>query len=484
MIRVHNYRKGFATNSSSTHSIVIHDGKKLRSSPPYGTYMFGWEPFTLLTREEKLDYLVASVNMGLRKLPPKEAIREIESLTGVDVSGRDLDNIYVDHQSVLTFPSSYDGRRPVDPRFVEEFKTFLFREDVAILGGDDNGGAHPNRCDVSDLDFINRLQEAPGTRCRWDEKYKYFTLFNDRTGDKIRMTFEGKDYYSLVRNPREIVKARTPELVDIKITDSCGWGCPYCYQDSNEDGKHATITALRTIAETLSKMQVFEVAIGGGDPLDHPSFIKILQLFREHHIIPNFSTRSSAWLKSKNFVGKVLENIGAFAISVRGSDDVRVIRKLAEDAGAVDKLAFHYVLGTGDGIEEIVKAAAGMDYRQRAIPVTILWPKKVGRGASWEFHDEDLIQAIMNLRSWRTREGGGGIHYQIGADTTTISNFTDYQLGELGIDIRTYDRYEGKFSMYIDAVNGKVGPTSYEPKKLVDVPPMTEEGMVEYFGRW
>ena len=62
--------------------------------------------------------------------------------------------------------------------------------------------------------------------------------------------------------------------MDIKITNSCSMGCKFCHEGSMPDGKHGNILNEKFI-ETLHPYQ--EVAIGGGNILEHPDLIPFLK---------------------------------------------------------------------------------------------------------------------------------------------------------------------------------------------------------------
>jgi hypothetical protein len=72
-------------------------------------------------------------------------------------------------------------------------------------------------------------------------------------------------------------------------------------------------------------MQVFEVAIGGGEPTEHPDFISFIMELKYHGITPNFSTRDLSWMRDPTKRDNILNNIGSFAYSVDRADDVEYL---------------------------------------------------------------------------------------------------------------------------------------------------------------
>lgn len=70
-----------------------------------------------------------------------------------------------------------------------------------------------------------------------------------------------------VREWEGVQKVEFPESIDVKITDYCLMGCKFCYEMSTRKGKHGDLETLKTKLSSLPSG--IELAIGGGNPLDH-----------------------------------------------------------------------------------------------------------------------------------------------------------------------------------------------------------------------
>ena len=84
-----------------------------------------------------------------------------------------------------------------------------------------------------------------------------------------------------------------PEFMDIKITDKCMGGCSYCYQNSlpNWDEYWDVVGKIKQYFSWMSDNEKpFQVALGWGNPNEHPSFIPILASFYLLGILPNYTT--------------------------------------------------------------------------------------------------------------------------------------------------------------------------------------------------
>ena len=98
------------------------------------------------------------------------------------------------------------------------------------------------------------------------------SIFDD--GTKIR------------ENDLDFFEPNTVESMDIKITNKCDMGCPMCHEDSQKDGKHGDIWS----PCFLDKLHPYtELAIGGGNPLEHPDLLPFLIKCKEHKFIPSMT---------------------------------------------------------------------------------------------------------------------------------------------------------------------------------------------------
>ena len=87
------------------------------------------------------------------------------------------------------------------------------------------------------------------------------------------------------------------ENIDIKITNKCtGTNCSYCHEGSSPCGKHGDILNLK-FWDTLHQGQ--EVALGGGNVLEHPDFISLLYKLRDLKVIANITVNQIHFIKHR-----------------------------------------------------------------------------------------------------------------------------------------------------------------------------------------
>lgn len=122
-------------------------------------------------------------------------------------------------------------------------------------------------------------------RCFPEHNYKSFFI-------------DGKTMRIRIDPSKPITELKYPEFYDVKITNYCTGKCPYCYQNSlpaQVDKAHKEyMDAFDKIEMYFGSMtenqKPFQVAIGGGNPNEHPDFIPILSLFNCLGITPNYTT--------------------------------------------------------------------------------------------------------------------------------------------------------------------------------------------------
>ena len=118
-------------------------------------------------------------------------------------------------------------------------------------------------------------------------KYKngnYFVSLNTSNGTKIR------------ENDLDFFDAEFPESADVKVTNKCSNGCTFCHENSTKDGKHSD--ALHSpVWDSFHPYS--EVALGGGNLMEYPDLVPLLERLKTLKLIPNITVHQ--WDFEKNF---------------------------------------------------------------------------------------------------------------------------------------------------------------------------------------
>lgn len=120
----------------------------------------------------------------------------------------------------------------------------------------------------------------------------YTVTIDTQNGTKIR------------ENDIDFFRADFPESMDIKITNRCDMGCAMCHENSTKDGLHGDIMS----EGFIDKLHPYtELAIGGGNPLEHPDLVPFLEKCKELELIPSMTVNQMHFINNKNFLKHLID---------------------------------------------------------------------------------------------------------------------------------------------------------------------------------
>lgn len=149
----------------------------------------------------------------------------------------------------------------------------------------------------------------------------YASFFNPDTGFFARIPDEGE------KDP--FWSPHGPELMDISITNWCDKGCAFCYKSSTKRGEHMALDDYKGVIDQAAEMRTFQVALGGGNPNEHPNFAEILEYTAFRGVVPNYTTNGRGL--SNEILNATRKYCGAVAVSAYPPYD--------ETAATIEKLA-------------------------------------------------------------------------------------------------------------------------------------------------
>jgi hypothetical protein len=457
-------RLGFATNSSSAHSIVLH------SSPAYAAmvgddgfaYAATNEHFELSKVESKFAYLLWAHQQAGKLSVSAHTVMGLMKDFG-DGHGMDVHRVLEMAQDPNLDGEYYAGVLCKEGIELGLWIRFMVQGPVSIHGWYDNNTspveyarAHDNlACDFNDLRF---RQDGDA-----------LVAFDPANGFKFRWS------------PTPYTKATLPELVDLKITDYCGWGCKFCYQGSTTKGQHADYDTLTRAIDAFAAAGVFEIAVGGGEPVQHPRFADLLTYALKKKVTLNFTTYGVDWAVAGNPIVEAMKAAywtGGIGVSVHSLGDLAKVDSLASNLRDLGVHRAQVMAQTVVGVlpmaatRAIVEASIAAD-RQ----VLLLGYKTTGRGASFKRKADDTAEMLRVLETAKAAIGrpaefdkyGSLItrNFSLSVDTAFLDTYGPL-LDAVGIPTVLRTSPEGKFSMYVDAVTGLAAPSSYaEPDASV-----------------
>lgn len=204
----------------------------------------------------------------------------------------------------------------------------------------------------------------------------YNIILNLDSGTKIRETIDPEATAFI---------PETIESFDCKITNSCDMGCPMCHENSVPNGKHGDLFA----PSFLDKLHPYtEIAIGGGNPLEHPDLYKFLQLCKERKFIPSMTVNQVHFEKNFDFIKKLVDEKLIYGLGVSLNNvNKNFVNKLREIPNAV----VHVI----NGLVTLSDLDKMKDFRVRKI--LILGYKVFRRGESLYKKESDDINIRGNV---------------------------------------------------------------------------------------
>lgn len=198
----------------------------------------------------------------------------------------------------------------------------------------------------------------------------YIVSINILDGSKIRQN--NLDYF----------EPDTVESIDVKITNKCGGTevynnneiksysnlhCAFCHEGSSPFGKHGDILA----PSFLDKLHPYcELAIGGGNPLQHPDLDAFLLKCKERRHIPNMTVNQRHFLYEFDRIKKMYQDRLIFGLGVSLVD---VTDELIEKIKEIPTVVVHVING-------LVTEEQLRRLKDNNLKVLILGYKEVRRG--------------------------------------------------------------------------------------------------------
>ena len=212
-----------------------------------------------------------------------------------------------------------------------------------------------------------------------------YTIFFDRkSGVFIRMGNSGDDPF---------FNSKGPELLDISITNYCEKGCSFCYRASNPLGQHMELKDYCRLLEQAQRAGVLQIALGGGNPNQHPDFIRILEQTRRHSIIPSYTTNGQGM--TEEIYRATKELCGALAVSWYAPylDAKKVISKCKKYG---IKVNIHFLLSKQTIREAIRLLQEETELLQQVNAIIFLNYKPIHSTADWCLTDDDNLLEFLD----------------------------------------------------------------------------------------
>lgn len=285
------------------------------------------------------------------------------------------------------------------------------------------------------------------------------TLYNYRNGNYMVNIMD--DGTKLCFTDDNEWKPAFAENIDIKITDRCtGTNCAYCHEGSGPNEQHGDILSLK-FWNTLHKGQ--EVALGGGNVLEHPDFISLLYKLKEHGVISNITVNQIHFIKHHDLIEELIKNKLVYGVGISLVTPSKTLISLISQE-IYKNVVIHTINGilTKDDIKKL---------KDKHVKLLILGYKHLRRGNDYFDKEKDKIEANQKWLSDNILELTK--HFE-------IISFDNLALEQLDMKNKvnpiTWNKYymgdDGTTTFYIDCVRKEYAMSSTTPldkrHKLLD----------------
>lgn len=274
---------------------------------------------------------------------------------------------------------------------------------------------------------------------------------------KILGTYENGDYTVMIFNDgtkirfnnKATMTADFPESIDMKISNRCDKGCPMCHEKSVPDGELANLS--HPLLDSLHSYT--ELALGGGNVLEHPDLFPFLSRMKDKKVICNMTLHLDHFIEANSYIKWLQEEgyIHGVGISVNKVIDRDTIDRIV----AIPNTVVHTIAGImpREGYEALY---------DRNIKLLILGYKNYGRGAEYIKHDKDLWTKIeilhFNLMDMMS-------HFKlISFDNLALEQLGVKDLVDKDVWDKSYMGDDGGYTMYIDLVKEQFAKSSVSPR--------------------
>ena len=255
-------------------------------------------------------------------------------------------------------------------------------------------------------------------------------------GTKIRETEEDEFIPSFAEN------------CDVKITDKCDGGCPFCYEGCTSNGKHGDILNYKFL-DTLHSYT--ELAINGND-LSHPDLVPFMHKMKEKKIILNMTVNQIHFERHFDIIKEWIDEglIYGLGVSLKEPTD-KFINMITQFPNAV----IHVINGVVSVHDLSILAGHNLK-------VLILGYKNLRRGESYYEQNDDIVNALQeDLNKYLFPE-------IIDKNWFKIVSFDNLAIKQLHVQEHLpkeqweefYMGDDGNYTFYIDMVDGTFGKNS------------------------
>ena len=241
------------------------------------------------------------------------------------------------------------------------------------------------------------------------------------------------------------------ENCDVKITDKCDGGCPFCYEGCTPNGRHGNILNQKFL-DTLHPYT--EMAINGND-LTHPDLILFLEKLHEKKVVANMTVNQIHFERCQDMIRDLVDRRLIFGLGIS-------LKNPTEEFIELVKQYPNAVIHTINGILSPSDVEMLSNHN---LKILILGYKQLRRGVDW--YDTDHENIIVK-QMW-LRENLESILSKFNVVSFDNLAITQLDVKRLMSDEEWEEFYmgdDGTMTFYIDLVDEQFGKNSLATERF------------------
>lgn len=241
------------------------------------------------------------------------------------------------------------------------------------------------------------------------------------------------------------------ENCDVKITDKCDGGCPFCYEGCTSNGRHGDILNQKFL-DTLHPYT--EMAINGND-LTHPDLIPFLEKLHEKKVIANMTVNQIHFERCQDNIRDLVDRHLIFGLGISLKNPTPEFIELVKQYPNAVIHTINGILSPSD-----VEMLSGHNLK-----MLILGYKQLRRGVDWYTTDhENIVVKQMwlkeNLDSILSKFN------VVSFDNLAINQLDVKRLMSEEEWQEFYMGDDGNYTFYLDLVEGNFGKNSLATERF------------------
>lgn len=490
VVYLKNFRSGLATNSSSTHSVIYrNEGEMFEDLDVFELDYYGRCDSTIAaTREAKIKYILANIMFDdtlVKALLPKypEMKQYFGKIKKRFMSDNENEYRYDESFGMYCRGELSTGNLEFDLEYITEI---IENPELIIIGGSDEMdfvydtcAGHAELVEPSDFEEFGNRYVGWGKKGRHIHKNgNYWVAYGSSRLHKV--TGEDVDYDLATAYKKNCTLGRVrfsdtkgelvpkyPELIDLRITNKCNHGCPFCFMDSTNKEPHMDAHYINRVLHGCGPNTEF--SIGGGNILLYPDLEEVLAKIKAEGHIVNVTINAKdcdTVVNDATYRDIFMKYVDGVGISVTKVEDVKEVKKFYDvfysdddffrkHPGYTKKYITMHMIPELLGVQLTKDIMNESTVQKMWMTSLFLGYKTNGRGAKCEhtvFTDAELDDLFND------------IYYRVAIDTSFANSYYDWLDKNFAIS-KCITLNEGEFSVYVDGVNQVICKSSYQLDK-------------------